>query len=129
MSVGALDPHGELAAYSNSGDWVLLLAPGTGLISTVPRVSGVAGSLPPVDERGCPYPNPNHQARGFARWGGTSFAAAWVSARIAAHLLDDPHGAHLGDLALKTTMARAATALASTQEDIDVWKRQSSAAE
>ncbi len=125
VSVGALDPNGELAAYSNSGVWVLLLAPGTGLLSTVPRTAGVDWSDPPVDGRGCPYPNPNHQARGFARWGGTSFAAAWVSATIAAHLLDEPQGAGLGELGLDATRARAATALAATEEDIEVWKRQS----
>ena len=104
-------------------------APGTGLISTVPSVTGVDWSTPMVDERGCRYPNPNHLARGFARWGGTSFAAAWVSARIASHLLDDPHGAHLDDPDLDATHARVAAAFAATVAEPDVQQGEISATE
>ena len=46
LSVGALDPDGHMAAYSNSGDWVQLLAPGTGLISTVPPAPRWTGPDP-----------------------------------------------------------------------------------
>ena len=112
VSVGALDPDGTVAPYSNTGDWVTLLAPGTGLVSTAPKVSGVTWPDPLVEQAADgPYPNPNHLARGFARWGGTSFAAAWVSAKIASHLLDEPHGAGLVDLGVEATHARAERAL------------------
>ena len=125
VSVGALDPDGNVAPYSNTGDWVTLLAPGTGLVSTAPEVSGARWPDPLVAEAvGGPYPNPNHLARGFARWGGTSFAAAWVSAKIASHLLDEPHGAGLGDLDVEATHLRAETALASTVADVDAWKKE-----
>lgn len=122
VSVGALDPDGKVAAYSNSGDWVRLMALGTGLISSVPPASGVPVPEPWLDDQGCPIPvpNPNHQARGVARWGGTSFAAAWVSAKIARHLLDD--GADLEDLSVEATHGRAARALAATQAEIDAWR-------
>ncbi|HEY5784567.1 MAG TPA: S8/S53 family peptidase [Microlunatus sp.] len=120
VSVGALDPNGKVAAYSNSGDWVRLMAPGTGLISSVPPAADAPLPEPWFDDQGCPIPvpNPNHQARGFARWGGTSFAAAWVSAKIARHLLDDD--AVLEDLSVEATHARAATALEATLAEPDV---------
>jgi hypothetical protein len=129
VSVGALDPDGKVAPYSNTGDWVTLLAPGTGLVSTAPKVSGATWPDPLVEEAvDGPYPNPNHLARGFARWGGTSFAAAWVSARIAGHLLDD--GNHLENLSVEATHSRAAAALAATVAGPDVretveWTRES----
>jgi hypothetical protein len=124
VSVGALDPDGHVAPYSNTGTWVTLLAPGTGLVSTTPEVSGVLWPDPLVAEAADgPYPNPNHLARGFARWGGTSFAAAWVSAKIASHLLDEPHGAELVDLGLEATHLRAEAALAATVADLDAWTR------
>lgn len=126
VSVGALDPDGKLAAYSNTGDWVRLLAPGTGLISTVPPAAGVPWQRS-IDHRGNQLPNPNHLARGFARWGGTSFAAAWVSARIAAHLLDEPHGSRLDDLDPDAVHERAAAALNAAEADIDDWLRWCSA--
>jgi hypothetical protein len=125
VSVGALDPDGTVAPYSNTGEWVTLLAPGTGLVSTAPQVSGVTWPDPLVEQAAVgPYPNPNHLARGFARWGGTSFSAAWVSAKIASHLLDEPHGAGLMDLGVEATHARAERALAATVTDIGAWKKE-----
>lgn len=127
VSVGALDPDGSLAAYSNTGCWVRLLAPGTGLISTVPPASGEPWFTPTLDDHGCPLPNPNHLARGFARWGGTSFAAAWVSAKIAARLIDGPYAERLSDISKEAANARAAEALDAVETDIDEWRRYSSA--
>ena len=51
-------------------------------------------------------------------------AAAWVSAKIASHLLDEPHGAGLGDLDVEATHLRAETALAATVADVDAWKKE-----
>ena len=127
LSVGALDPDGTLAAYSNDGDWVTALAPGTGLISTVPPVCGVSWSDPSLEQEGCRHPNPNHLARGFARWGGTSFAAAWVSARIAGHLLDDSSGPELSDVSPEAAHARAATAWAAAVAEPEIRLRGNSA--
>lgn len=126
VSVGALDPDGNLAVYSNTGTWVRLLAPGTGLISTIPPASGHSWTAS-YDDAGCPLPNPNHLARGYARWGGTSFAAAWVSAKFAAHLLSGPAGSQLDDLHPEAVHARAEAALEGVRADIDEWRRLSSA--
>ncbi len=123
LSVGALDPDGTLAAYSNDGDWVTALAPGTGLISTVPPVRGVSWSDPSLEQEGCRHPNPNHLARGFARWGGTSFAAAWVSARIAGHLLHDSSGPELTDVSPEAAHTRAASAWAATVAEPEIRLR------
>ena len=89
MSVGALDPNGEAAPYSNHGDWVLAAARGTALVSCLPAFTSVP--WPPTPR---PKPrdlalheDPNLQLTGFARWAGTSFATAVVTSTIAARLL------------------------------------------
>lgn len=120
LSVGALDPDGRRATYSNHGNWVLLYAPGTGLISTMPRVQGLSLVTPADMSSG--VPNPDHLARGFARWNGTSFAAAWVSGKIAAHLLDGPYAWELHRLDCDQTHLRAEDALNATKADIDRWR-------
>ncbi len=119
VGVAALDPDGGLAVYSNHGDWVRLAAPGTALVSTLPAVEPV-----------CPWPpkgrvvpegaeDPNFQRSGFARWSGTSFASAWVSATLVGHLLDDQMG-DLGDVTPGAVRSRAARALAATLDEGDV---------
>ncbi|MBB5872618.1 hypothetical protein F4553_006052 [Allocatelliglobosispora scoriae] len=84
VSVGALNPDGSQAAYSNYGRWVQHTQVGTALISTMP-VFGRA----PASDGATPY-EPNHLTSGFARWSGTSFATGVLSGLIAAALTDDP---------------------------------------
>jgi hypothetical protein len=94
-SVGALDPDGSVARYSNHGDWVLAAAPGTAVVSCLPRFAadpfwpGV-----PVPDRQylALHEDPNLQLSTFARWAGTSFATAVVSGTIAARLADGVGG-------------------------------------
>jgi len=122
VSVGALDPDGEPAAYTNHGPWVSVYAPGTAVVSTLPRFAPVIwppkGGSP--DELGA---DPNFQASGFGRWGGTSFAAAWVSSSIAAHLLDQTVTDDLCDLSAVAGHRRAAAALEATKDDLAQWRR------
>jgi hypothetical protein len=90
ISVGALNPNGTDAHYSNHGGWIKEKVVGTGVISTMPDVNGdeppplstffpkgVGVTVDPDDFRG-----------GFARWSGTSFAAAIVAGRRAQEILD-----------------------------------------
>ena len=104
LSVGAVHPDGSRADYSNSGEWVGTWAPGTALISTVPESFGEAAS----STEPAPY-DPNNLLGGFARWSGTSFAAAVVAGRVAAQLsrADDLH-----DVAQESAAERVASAVA-----------------
>jgi subtilisin family serine protease len=106
ICVGALNPDGSRASYSNHGDWVGVWAPGTALVSTLPEFDGKGDSAVPQ-----PY-QPGRLASGFARWAGTSFAAAVIAGQLAGALtayaehthqaLDvDPESAHRRALAAR----------------------------
>ncbi|WP_433796985.1 S8 family peptidase [Actinoplanes sp. CA-252034] len=77
VAVGA-----EGAGFSAKGPWITAVAPGTGLESTY--LSGPVSVWEDPDGPG-PAPATRHDRtfRGYARWSGTSFAAAVVSAMIA----------------------------------------------
>ncbi|GIE78772.1 hypothetical protein Aph02nite_47220 [Actinoplanes philippinensis] len=77
VAVGA-----EGAPFSAKGPWITALAPGTDLESTY--LSGTVSVWEDPDGAG-PAPATRHDKtfQGYARWSGTSFAAAVVSALIA----------------------------------------------
>ena len=90
VSVGALNPNGTDALFSNAGPWVRAYAPGAAVMSTLPPFQGglepaarteaymrVRESIDPDDFTGA-----------FALWSGTSFAAPLFAGRIAARLAD-----------------------------------------
>ena len=91
VSVGATNPDGKTPAYfSNHGSWVTRWEVGTSVVSTFPRVNG--GAAPelvagpgPSDPAGFERrsADPDDFSGGFARWSGTSFAAAICAARLA----------------------------------------------
>lgn len=72
LPIGATPP---LAAFSNHGSWVDAYADGVQVLSTFVHFDETGG-----DEFGL---RPPQHFRGWARWSGTSFAAAMVSGRIA----------------------------------------------
>lgn len=88
ISVGALNPNGTVAMFSNDGPWVTCFALGASMVSTFPVFEGSAN------------PDKEHRARrrfresldpddftsGYAIWSGTSFAAPVVAAKLAAAL-------------------------------------------
>jgi subtilisin family serine protease len=82
ISVGALDgsrlrPAGAtppLAAFSNYGSWVKAYAAGVQVLGPFVDIDETGGDL---------FGRPRQSFRGWARWSGTSFAAATVSGRIA----------------------------------------------
>ena len=81
ISVGATNPDGSYAHYSNYGVWVTHRAVGSGVISTITAFDGSR-----VAPRQTAYPDsigvpidPDDFRGGFARWSGTSFAAATVA--------------------------------------------------
>lgn len=101
ISVGALNPNGSKALFSDGGRWVRAWAAGAAVVSTYP--DDVDGSLaPPVrvdahpgglgPENGRPDDrealDPDDFRGGFATWSGTSFAAPLIAAHIATRLLE-----------------------------------------
>ena len=106
ISVGALNPNGSKALFSDGGRWVRAWAAGAAVVSTYPddingsRTPEVRvpahpdNALPPEphrpDDREALDPDDYHG--GFATWSGTSFAAPLIAARIAGALLERAAG-------------------------------------
>jgi hypothetical protein len=116
VSVGALNPNGTWAAFSDAGTWVHGWARGAAVVSTFPIDangplnanvgSGTAEGLDPDDYRG-----------GFAAWSGTSFSAPAMAGNLVEAMIE-PLGGPAPDPALrldvpgaKAAIQRAETAL------------------
>lgn len=113
ISVGALNPNGSRALFSDGGRWVRAWAAGAAVVSTYP--DDVNGSRAPQvrvpAQPGAAFPPPGRPGNresldpddyrgGFATWSGTSFAAPLIAAHIAARLLEqalDQPGPGLGE--------------------------------
>ena len=90
MSVGALNPNGTDALFSNAGPWVRAYAPGAAVMSTMPEFQG---GLEPAARteaytRRRESLDPDDYTSGFALWSGTSFAAPLFAGQVAAQLAD-----------------------------------------
>jgi hypothetical protein len=70
IAVGALTQRGQPAPFTNRGQWIEAAAVGTDLESAFPDLP--RGRIGPA-----------HVADGYARWSGTSFAAAMVAGVVA----------------------------------------------
>ncbi len=93
LVVGAGNPNGTLADFSNDGPWVTTARPGVEVLSTMPvsydgpavpqtrRADGEQEALDADDFTG-----------GFALWSGTSFAAPVLAGELAAALLQGRAG-------------------------------------
>ncbi len=132
ISVGALNPNGSKALFSDGGRWVWAWAAGAAVVSTFP--DDVNGSRGP-EVRGRAHPDnamppsaglradrealdPDDYRGGFAVWSGTSFSAPLIAAGIAAEL-----GKHATDPVLgldlpgaQAAANRTAAAIAAMQE-------------
>jgi subtilisin family serine protease len=119
VSVGALNPNGSRALFSNSGDWVSCYRPGANVVSTLP--TSFDGSTQPdiVTPDGGESVDRDDFTGGFGVWSGTSFAAPVLAGEIAASL--SAQGA-LDDVTPASMVTRGWTALAETIE----WKRPTS---
>ena len=112
LSVGATNPNGTDALFTNTGPWVRARATGASVVSTMPAFQG---GLQPVArteayQRVRESIDPDDYTAMFAVWSGTSFAAPLFAGRIAAELGDIPSDASDDDRS--STVARAWSAVA-----------------
>ena len=126
ISVGALNPNGSKALFSDGGRWVRAWAAGAAVVSTYPddvngsltpqvrvrtRRDGLApGDGPPDDREAL---DPDDFRGGFAVWSGTSFAAPLIAAKIAARLLEQAAELGLDAPGSQPAAGRTIAALAS----------------
>jgi subtilisin family serine protease len=95
VSVGALNPDGSVAYFSNAGPWITCHRAGSNLVSTVPttlRGAMQASARLTYDGRDRATIDPDDYRCGFSLWSGTSFAAPVFAGEVVAALAD------IGDL-------------------------------
>jgi hypothetical protein len=121
VSIGALNPNGSKAMFSDDAAWVGYWASGAALVSTFPAVRGSSGPVNTEDASNAPGLPQRREtldgddySGGFATWSGTSFAAGLGAADVAAGLVDqavtDP-ALSLDATGRSDMIARAAAAL------------------
>ena len=118
ISVGALNPNGTKAVFSNDGDWVTAWAQGAAVVSAYP-VDANASRAPELRVRaparaGRESLDPDDYSGGFAIWSGTSFSAPGLAALVAGSLLDGATaaGLRLDQPGVQAARERAAAAVA-----------------
>ncbi|HTZ42523.1 MAG TPA: S8/S53 family peptidase, partial [Jatrophihabitans sp.] len=113
-AVGALNPGGTVALFSNEGPWVTCKRPGSALVSTIPIGFDAAGQptfQTTYDDEVRETLDPDDFRSGFAIWSGTSFAAPILAGEIVQALLDGPAGS-LDQLDAASAVTRTLAALA-----------------
>jgi hypothetical protein len=90
---GATNPDGTTAVFSNDGPWVTCVRPGAAVVSTMPEtIDGPETPQVSLPERLRPGTrasvDPDDFTGGFATWSGTSFAAPYLAAEVAAARLE-----------------------------------------
>jgi len=88
LSVGALNPNGTRAFFSNQADWVHSWATGAAVVSTFPKLRGSMGPANAIRELDRESLDPDDFTSGFAMWHGTSFAGPHAAAALANKLID-----------------------------------------
>jgi hypothetical protein len=88
ISVGALNPNGTRAVFSDGGRWVTAWAPGAAVISTFPvDVNGADQPAIRVPGQSRESFDTDDYRSGFAAWSGTSFAAPMMAADVVRAML------------------------------------------
>jgi hypothetical protein len=100
VSVGALNPNGSKAVFSDGGPWITAWATGAAVVSTFPTDIN-ASRTPELRMRAHPDNEPRERealdpddySGGFAIWSGTSFSAPFLAAQVVRSLLEGAAGA------------------------------------
>ncbi|MDN5761756.1 MAG: S8/S53 family peptidase [Microlunatus sp.] len=116
IAVGALNPDGTIAMFSNEGPWVSAYRPGAALLSTLPLVDGSRSPTAALVS-GTPHLfrstiDPDDFRSGFGIWSGTSFAAPILAAELARQLLADDDFGTDADFEPRAAVARGWAAVA-----------------
>jgi Subtilase family len=124
ISVGALNPNGSKALFSDDGRWVTAWASGAAVVSTFPTDINAsrspeirtrahpAGEMPPAAGLPRESLDPDDYRDGFAAWSGTSFSAPLLAAQIARALLAGAGARPLNDPGEQAATDRTMAALA-----------------
>jgi subtilisin family serine protease len=88
LSVGALNPNGTKAFFSNQAPWVHAWASGASVVSTFPKLRGSMGPTNVIRELDRESMDPDDFTSGFAMWHGTSFAGPHAAASLANKLVE-----------------------------------------
>jgi len=102
ISVGASNPNGGTALFSNGGDWVACHRPGALVLSTLP----LSGADTPIRSGSAEWradADPTDFSGGFGLWSGTSFAAATLAGQLAFVIATND----LGSVDVHAAVARA----------------------
>jgi len=96
VAVGALNPNGTDALFSNAGPWVRGRAFGASVMSTLPPFQGGLQPMARVEHGGEVRESidPDDYTGRFALWSGTSFAAPLFAGHVAAQLVGSIDPAH-----------------------------------
>jgi len=130
ISVGALNPNGTKAMFSNDGEWVTAFAPGAAVISTypvdvdasrTPELRMPVNRKPPGELPGREALDPNDYRGGHVQWSGTSFAAPYLAALITRSMLKGAEhtGVRLDVSGKQAARDRAAAALDALRQQGD----------
>ncbi|GAA6525622.1 S8/S53 family peptidase [Intrasporangium sp. DVR] len=104
VAVGALDPDGRQAGYSNHGCWVDVWARGTDVVNAYPR-----GKYKYMEPPMAGQPDGSF-TKGLASWSGTSFATPLVAGLVAARMATYGENARQAWAALSGVAAARAAA-------------------
>jgi Subtilase family len=121
VSVGALNPNGSRALFSDGGGWVRAWASGAAVVSAFPDVDGSRGPeirLPasPGDRAALdPDDFSEPGGCGMAIWSGTSFSAPLLAAQLARRLL----GGAAADGGLRLDVAGQDAAVTRARQALD----------
>lgn len=115
LSVGALNPNGTKAFFSNQAPWVHAWATGAAVVSTFPRLRGSTGPANAIRDLDRESLDPDDFTSGFAMWHGTSFAGPHAAAALANKLIDhadaDPGELRMGLVSREAMRERARRAV------------------
>ncbi|MGB3441335.1 MAG: S8/S53 family peptidase [Actinophytocola sp.] len=115
LSVGALNPNGTKAFFSNQAPWVHAWATGAAVVSTFPKLRGSTGPANAIRELDRESLDPDDFTSGFAMWHGTSFAGPHAAAVLANKLVDhadaDPGQVRMGLVSQEAMRERARRAV------------------
>jgi subtilisin family serine protease len=115
LSVGALNPNGTKAFFSNQAPWVHAWATGAAVVSTFPRLRGSTGPANAIRDLDRESLDPDDFTSGFAMWHGTSFAgphaAAVLANKLVEHADTDPGTLRMGLVNREAMLERARRAV------------------